>query len=231
MSVSQNIKLELKNTDWLNVLQDEFKKPYYRNLMEFLQNEYETKTIYPEMQDIFNAFQFTPYHDVRVVLLGQDPYHGPNQAHGLSFSVKPGVKFPPSLRNIFRELHSDLGVPVPNNGCLEKWARQGVMLLNTVLTVRAGEAHSHKNRGWETFTDEVIKQINKKDSPVIFMLWGRPAQTKINLIDTAKHYVIESPHPSPLSASRGFFGSRPFSHINKILESHGLPVIDWEIES
>jgi uracil-DNA glycosylase len=229
--MSLNISMELKNTDWSRVLRDEFEKPYYRNLMEFIRNEYETKTIYPEKQDIFNAFQFTSYKDVRVVLLGQDPYHGPNQAHGLSFSVKPDVKLPPSLRNIFKELHQDLGFQVPNNGYLVKWARQGVMLLNTVLTVREGEAHSHKNKGWETFTNEVIKQINKKESPVIFMLWGRPAQTKINLIDTDKHYVIESAHPSPLSANRGFFGSRPFSKVNEILENYGLDVICWKIES
>jgi uracil-DNA glycosylase len=199
--------------------------------MEFLRNEYETKTIYPKKQDIFNAFQFTSYKNVRVVLLGQDPYHGPNQAHGLSFSVNPDVKIPPSLRNIFKELHQDLGFPIPNNGYLEKWARQGVMLLNTVLTVREGEAHSHKNKGWETFTNEVIRQLNEKESPIIFILWGRPAQTKINLIDTQKHYVIESAHPSPLSANRGFFGSRPFSKANEILENKNLPRIDWEIES
>lgn len=229
--MSLNISMELQNTDWSMILRDEFEKSYYRNLMEFLRNEYETKTIYPEKQDIFNAFQFTSYKDVRVVLLGQDPYHGPNQAHGLSFSVKPDVKLPPSLRNIFKELHQDLGFQVPNNGYLVKWARQGVMLLNTVLTVREGEAHSHKNKGWETFTNEVIKQINEKESPVIFILWGRPAQTKINLIDTQKHYVIESAHPSPLSANRGFFGSRPFSKANEILENNNLPGIDWEIES
>lgn len=218
----------LKN-DWGPLLEAEFQKPYYLKLREFLKREYATKTVYPNMYNIFNAFHFTDYSNVKVLLLGQDPYHGPNQAHGLSFSVQPGVPLPPSLRNIFKELYDDIGCKIPQHGYLKSWAQQGVMLLNTVLTVREGEAHSHRGVGWEIFTDEVIRKINQKETPVIFLLWGRPAQSKLNLIDTNRHYVITSPHPSPLSANRGFFGSRPFSKVNRILTTLGEKEIDWEL--
>ncbi|HBZ11984.1 MAG TPA: uracil-DNA glycosylase [Bacillus bacterium] len=220
---------KILDNDWAPLMEEEFKKPYYLRLREFLKKEYVDKTVYPPMHDIFNALKFTPYHHVKVVLLGQDPYHGPGQAHGLSFSVKPGVKIPPSLINIFKELRDDLGYPIPNNGCLVKWANEGVLLLNTVLTVRAGEAHSHRGKGWETFTDKVISLINEREKPVIFILWGRPAQEKIRLIDTTKHTIIKSPHPSPLSANRGFFGSRPFSQANQRLLELGEKPIDWQI--
>lgn len=215
--------------DWQTVLGSEFEKPYYRKLRQFLKEEYETKTIYPAKEDIFNALHYTSYEDVKVVLLGQDPYHGPNQAHGLSFSVQPGVKAPPSLRNIFKELQDDLGLPIPPDGYLKSWADKGVLLLNTVLTVRDGEAHSHKGVGWETFTDTVIQSLNEKDEPVVFLLWGRPAQSKLPLIDTTKHHVLTSAHPSPLSARRGFFGSKPFSKTNELLRSAGRSEIDWSL--
>ncbi len=210
-------------------MNEELEKPYYLHLREFLKREYAEKVIYPNMYDIFNALHLTPYENVKVVLLGQDPYHGPGQAHGLSFSVNPGVPPPPSLKNIFKELESDLGCPIPNNGHLVNWAKQGVLLLNTVLTVRAGAAHSHRGKGWEIFTDQVIKQINERSKPVVFILWGRPAQQKIQLIDTKKHKVIQSPHPSPLSAHRGFFGSKPFSQTNVFLQQIGEEPIDWQI--
>lgn len=221
-------KKKLEN-DWAPLLEEEFQKPYYLRLREFLKREYTEKTVYPPMHDIFNALKFTPYHNVKVVLLGQDPYHGPGQAHGLSFSVKPGVKIPPSLKNIFKELQDDLGCRIPNNGCLVKWANEGILLLNTVLTVRAGEAHSHRGKGWEIFTDKVISLINERETPVIFILWGKPAQEKIRLINTEKHTIIKSPHPSPFSANRGFFGSRPFSKTNEQLLEWGEKPIDWQI--
>ncbi|WP_097027736.1 uracil-DNA glycosylase [Clostridium peptidivorans] len=220
----------LKN-DWQNLLQDEFKEDYYLKLRKFLINEYETKTIYPNMYDIFNALHYTEYKDVKVVILGQDPYHGPNQAHGLSFSVKPGVPAPPSLMNIYKELNSDVGCYIPNNGYLKKWADQGVMLLNTVLTVRAGEANSHKGMGWEHFTDKVISLLNNREEPIVFILWGKNAQSKVNIIKNSKHYIIKSVHPSPLSAHRGFFGSKPFSKTNKFLISISKQPIDWQIEN
>lgn len=216
----------LKN-DWAELLQGEFEQPYYLQLREFLKQEYATKTIYPNMYDIFNAFHFTPYEDIKVVILGQDPYHGPNQAHGLSFSVQPGVPLPPSLRNIFKELSQDVGCELPTNGSLIPWAKQGVLLLNTVLTVRQGEANSHRGKGWERFTDRVIACINEREKPVIFILWGRPAQSKLALIDQAKHKIIQAPHPSPLSASRGFFGSRPFSQANDFLRELGEIPVNW----
>jgi uracil-DNA glycosylase len=181
------------------------------------------------MNDIFNALHYTSFADVKIVLLGQDPYHGPGQAHGLSFSVNPGVRIPPSLKNIFKELHEDLGCNIPNNGYLLPWAKQGVLLLNTVLTVRQGEAYSHRNKGWETFTDKVIKLINAREQPVIFILWGRPAQSKLKLIDESRHFIIQSVHPSPLSASKGFFGSRPFSTANEYIKETGRSPINWEI--
>ncbi len=215
---------------WSLLLEDEFGKPYCRELREFLKEEYAAATVYPEKDDIFNALRYTDYEDVKVVILGQDPYHGPGQAHGLSFSVKPGVKLPPSLRNIFKELEADLGCEIPDNGYLKKWADQGVLLLNTVLTVREGEANSHRGKGWEIFTDRVITLLNEREKPVIFILWGKPAQTKLKLIDESRHYIITSVHPSPLSARRGFFGSKPFSKANAILRERGEKEIDWQIE-
>ena len=220
----------LKN-DWKDLLDDEFNKEYYQTLRKFLTNEYKTKTIYPDKYDIFNALHFTPYKDVKVVILGQDPYHGPGQAHGLSFSVNPGIKIPPSLVNIFKELHSDLGCYIPNNGYLKKWADQGVLLLNTSLTVRASEANSHKSIGWEIFTDRIISIVNEKEDPVVFLLWGNNAIKKKCLITNKKHLIRTSVHPSPLSASRGFFGSKPFSKINNFLISVNKDPIDWQIEN
>ena len=218
----------LKN-DWAALLEDQFQQDYFVRLREFLKNEYATNVVYPDKYDIFNALHYTPFENVKVVILGQDPYHGPNQAHGLSFSVKPGVPQPPSLKNIFKELQSDLGHDIPNHGYLVDWAKQGVLLLNNVLTVRAGQAHSHKGMGWEMFTDQVIQTLNQKPTPVIYVLWGAAAQKKQALIDTSKHYILKSPHPSPLSAHRGFFGSKPFSKTNQILKELGLGEINWEL--
>lgn len=215
--------------DWDELLKGEFEKPYYLELREFLKNEYSTKIIYPNMYDIFNALKYTSYKDTKVLILGQDPYHGENQAHGLAFSVKPGVKTPPSLLNMYKELNSEYGCFIPNNGYLVPWTEQGILLLNTALTVRAHEANSHKGKGWEVFTDNIIKLLNERHDPVIFVLWGNNARSKKKLIDTQKHYIIESAHPSPLSASRGFFGSKPFSKINEILISLGKTPIDWQI--
>lgn len=220
----------LKN-DWQNLLEDEFKKDYYLKLREFLIKEYRTKTIYPDMYDIFNALHYTEYKNVKAVILGQDPYHGPNQAHGLSFSVKPGVPAPPSLVNIYKELSNDLGCYIPNNGYLKKWADQGVLLLNTALTVRGGQANSHRKIGWEYFTDRIISLLNDREEPIVFILWGRNAQSKVDLIKNSRHYIIKSVHPSPLSAHRGFFGSKPFSKTNKFLTSIGKKPIDWQIEN
>lgn len=223
------ILLQLLKNDWSNILRDEFNKDYYLSLTEFLDKEYKTKTIYPNRCDIFNSLNFTEYKDVKVVIIGQDPYHGPNQAHGLSFSVNPNIPSPPSLINIYKELHSDLGCFIPNNGYLKKWADQGVLLLNTVLTVIAGQANSHKGIGWKRFTDEVINFLNNREDPVIFILWGNNAQSKVKIIDSDKHYIIKSAHPSPLSAHRGFFGSKPFSKTNKFLIAMGKEPIDWQI--
>lgn len=217
--------------DWNEILKDEFKKDYYLKLRQFLINEYKTKTIYPDMHDIFNALHYTAYGKVKVVILGQDPYHGPNQAHGLSFSVKPAVQIPPSLKNIFKELNNDLNCFIPNNGFLEKWATQGVLLLNTVLTVRAHEANSHKGIGWEIFTDKIIKSLNERNEPIVFILWGSNAIKKQELITNPKHFIIKAPHPSPLSAHRGFFGSKPFSKTNEFLNSINKAPIDWQIEN
>lgn len=222
---------EILRNDWNDYLTSEFEKDYYKKLRSFLISEYKSKVIYPNMYDIFNALHFTSYADTKVVILGQDPYHGPNQAHGLSFSVNTGIKTPPSLLNIYKELHSDLNCYIPNNGYLKKWTDQGVLLLNTVLTVRAGEANSHKNRGWEEFTTKVIKTLNEKDKPIVFILWGNNAISKENLITNTKHLIIKSVHPSPLSASRGFFGSKPFSKTNEFLISTNQKVIDWQIEN
>jgi len=218
----------LKN-DWADYLAPEFEKPYYIKLRKFLAEEYKTRRIYPDMYDIFNALHYTSFADTKVVILGQDPYHGPGQAHGLSFSVKPGVTPPPSLQNIFQELHDDLNCDIPNNGYLVPWAKQGVLLLNTVLTVRARTPNSHKEIGWEAFTDQVIQTLNRKEEPVVFLLWGSHAQRKAELITNPKHHLIRSPHPSPYSAMRGFFGSRPFSRANRFLREAGLLEIDWQI--
>lgn len=220
----------LKN-DWKELLQEEFTKDYYLSLRNFLITEYKTNTIYPDKYDIFNALHFTAYKDIKVVILGQDPYHGPGQAHGLSFSVNPGVRIPPSLLNIYKELNSDLGCFIPNNGYLKKWADQGVLLLNTSLTVRSGQANSHKNKGWEIFTDKIISLVNAKEDPVVFLLWGNNAIKKKELITNKKHLILTSVHPSPLSASRGFLGSKPFSKINEFLISIKKEPIDWQIEN
>ena len=216
--------------EWEKALQGEFRKPYYRKLFETVGREYRTAAVYPPADDIFNAFHLTPLPDVKVVILGQYPYHEPGQAHGLSFSVMPGVEIPPSLVNIYQELHDDLGCKIPNNGCLTKWARQGVLLLNTVLTVRAHRAFSHKDIGWQEFTDAAIRVLAGQDRPLVFILWGRPAQQKASMITNPRHLILKSPHPSPLSAYRGFFGSRPFSKTNAYLEANGLTPIDWQIE-
>ncbi|EEM08492.1 uracil-DNA glycosylase [Bacillus pseudomycoides] len=218
----------LKN-DWEPLLAPESEKPYYQKLRQFLKEEYSTHVIYPKANDIFNALHYTSYKDTKVVILGQDPYHGPDQAHGLSFSVQPGVKTPPSLQNMYKELHADLGCEIPNNGYLVKWAEQGVLLLNAVLTVRQGEANSHKGKGWEHFTDRVIELLNEREKPLIFILWGRHAQAKKKLITNSNHHIIESVHPSPLSARRGFFGSKPFSKVNDLLSSMDEKKIDWQI--
>lgn len=212
---------------WKEILNEEREKPYFLELQAFLDKEYVEQTIYPARSDVGSAFRETPFDKVKVVILGQDPYHGEGQAHGMSFSVKPGVRVPPSLRNMLKELADDLGCPVSSDGYLLKWAEQGVLLLNTVMTVRAGQANSHKGMGWETFTDEMIKQLSKREKPIIFVLWGKPAQMKKKLIDTKKHTILEAPHPSPLSAHRGFFGSKPYSKINAQLEAWGEKPIDF----
>lgn len=219
------------DNDWLEPMNGEFRKPYYKKLYETVKKEYETRTVYPAPDDIFNAFAFTPLSKVKVVILGQDPYHEPGQAHGLCFSVKPEVAIPPSLVNIYQELREDCGCYIPNNGYLKKWADQGVMLLNTVLTVQAHAANSHRNIGWEEFTDAAIRALNEQDRPIVFILWGRPAQSKKAMLNNPQHLILEAPHPSPLSAYRGFFGSRPFSKTNKFLQEHGLDPIDWQIEN
>ena len=216
--------------DWLDALKEEFRQPYYKKLFQTVNEEYRTRQIFPPADDIFNAFHLTPLHEVKVVILGQDPYHGEGQAHGLCFSVRPGVDIPPSLVNIYQELHDDLGCTIPNHGCLTKWAKQGVLLLNTVLTVRAHQANSHKGIGWEEFTDAAIRKLNEQDRPIVFMLWGRPAQAKKSMLHNPKHLILEAPHPSPLSAYRGFFGSRPFSQANRLLEAQGVEPVDWQIE-
>ncbi|HIQ95499.1 MAG TPA: uracil-DNA glycosylase [Candidatus Limivivens merdigallinarum] len=217
--------------DWLEPLSPEFKKPYYAKLYKTIKEEYSTRRIFPAPDDIFNAFSLTPLHEVKVVILGQDPYHGEGQAHGLCFSVKPGVEIPPSLVNIYQELHDDLGCYIPNNGSLTKWAKEGVLLLNTVLTVRAHQANSHRGIGWEEFTDAAIRILNEQDRPIVFMLWGRPAQMKKAMLNNPKHLILEAPHPSPLSAFRGFFGCGHFSQANRFLKQNGLDPIDWQIEN
>lgn len=215
--------------DWAQLLDAELDEPYYLALRQFLIGEYRTREIFPNMYDIFNALHFTSYAATKVVILGQDPYHEPGQAHGLSFSVLPNVPPPPSLINIFKELRDDLGCFMPNNGCLKPWADQGVLLLNTVLTVRAHAANSHRGHGWEIFTDKIIRLLNEHERPIAFILWGRPARNKKSMITNPRHLIVESAHPSPLSASGGFFGSRPFSRVNEFLKSVGEQPIDWQI--
>ncbi len=215
------------DNDWVESLNMEFRKPYYRDLYNFVREEYSRTVIYPPADDIFNAFHFTPLKDVKVLLLGQDPY----QAHGLSFSVLPGNDTPPSLVNIYQELHDDLGCDIPNNGYLKKWADQGVLLLNTVLTVRAHQANSHQGHGWEQFTDAVIQAVNAQDRPIVYFLWGSPARRKKSMLTNPKHLILEAPHPSPLSAYRGFFGCKHFSKANEFLKANGEEPIDWQIEN
>ena len=220
------------DNDWLPCIQDEFKKPYYKELYRFIRQEYNTRVVYPPADDIFNAFHLTPLSEVKALILGQDPYHGPRQAHGLCFSVLPDQsEIPPSLQNIYQELKEDLGCFIPNNGYLEKWARQGVLMLNTVLTVRAHQPGSHQGRGWEQFTDAIIQAVNAQERPVVYLLWGRPAQSKIPMLTNPGHFILKAPHPSPLSAFRGFFGCKHFSQANAFLESHGISPIDWQIEN
>ena len=216
--------------DWDQVLEHEFKKEYFYNLLKFVQGEYAKKTVYPPKKEVFKAFRYTSYKDLKVVILGQDPYHGEGEAEGLSFSVKDGIRKPPSLNNIFKELHDDIGCNIPSSGSLVPWAKQGVLLLNTVLTVIKDKAASHKDIGWETFTDEVIKTINEKEEPVVFILWGSFARSKKKFITNPKHFIVESAHPSPLSAYNGFFGSKPFSKTNEYLIQNHLKPINWEIK-
>lgn len=215
--------------DWKEVLQGEFSKTYYKELYQTIKKEYNESKIFPPADEIFNAFHYTPLSEVKVVIIGQDPYHNDNQAQGLCFSVRPEVDIPPSLVNIYKELHDDLGCPIPNHGSLVNWAKQGVLLLNTVLTVRAHEANSHRGIGWETFTDAAIQAVNELDKPIVFILWGKPAQNKKKMLNNPKHLILEAPHPSPLSSYRGFFGSKPFSKTNEFLVKNGENPIDWEI--
>ena len=215
---------------WEAALAEEFRQPYYRNLYETVRKEYRTHTVYPPADQLFSAFHLTPLERVRVVILGQDPYHEEGQAHGLCFSVRPGVEIPPSLRNIYEELHNDLGCRIPNNGYLESWAKQGVLLLNSVLTVRAHAAFSHAGIGWQTFTDKVLSITDRLDAPVVYLLWGKPAREKKRLLTNPKHLILEAPHPSPLSAYRGFFGCRHFSKANEFLQNNGEAPINWQIE-
>ncbi|EOH63661.1 uracil-DNA glycosylase [Enterococcus mundtii] len=217
------------HNSWQEVLADEFEKDYYQQLRIFLKNECATQKIHPDMYHVYEALELTPYEEVKVVILGQDPYHGVNQAHGLSFSVQPGVKTPPSLVNIYKELKNDLGIEPVSHGNLVTWAKQGVLLLNTVLTVREGQAYSHRGKGWEQLTDVIIEKLNERDKPIVFILWGKPAQEKMKMIDKSRHIIITAPHPSPLSAHRGFFGSKPFSKTNDALLALGETPIDWQL--
>lgn len=223
--------MKLLNNDWDNILNEEFDKPYYQELRKFLDEEYKNKVIYPLPQNIYAALKLTSYKDTKVVILGQDPYHEENQAHGLSFSVNKGIEIPPSLLNIYKEMKADINTYIPNNGYLVSWAKQGVLLLNAVLTVEAHKANSHKNKGWENLTDTIIQKLNDKDEPVVFILWGRNAKDKRKYITNPKHLIIESAHPSPLSAYNGFFGSKPFSKTNKFLISNNIKPISWQIEN
>lgn len=216
--------------EWDEILKDEFQSDYYAQIRETLKQEYASHEIYPPMQDIFNALRYTSYSDVKAVLLGQDPYHGPGQAHGLCFSVRPGVAPPPSLQNIFKELQSDMGLPAPHSGCLIPWAKEGVLMLNTTLTVRRGQANSHSKIGWTKFTDAIIQKFNDHKQPIVFLLWGSNARSKKALITNPNHLILETVHPSPLSAHQGFFGSRHFSQCNEFLMAHGIAPIDWTLE-
>lgn len=215
--------------DWLDTLNNEFKKPYYKSLYSFIKEEYSRHVVYPSSEDIFNALHLTPLSKVKVVILGQDPYHGPDQAHGLCFSVNKGLAIPPSLLNIYKELQDDLACTIPTHGYLEKWANQGVLLLNTVLTVCAHQANSHKGKGWEQFTDAIIQAVNEEERPIVYLLWGKPAQSKSSMLTNPKHLILKAPHPSPLSAYRGFFGCQHFSQANEFLKNHNLEPIDWQI--
>ncbi|MCL1877677.1 MAG: uracil-DNA glycosylase [Defluviitaleaceae bacterium] len=217
------------HNDWDKLLAEEFYKEYYLTLRAFLKEEYRSRTIYPNMHDIFNALKFTPYEDVKAVIVGQDPYINPGEAHGLAFSTKPGARIPPSLANIFKELEADVGAPKPENGHLERWAREGVLLLNTVLTVRAGQSRSHAKRGWEQFTDAVLGLLDRREKPVVFLLWGRDAQTKGRIISDPKHLVLQAAHPSPLAGGK-FFGCKHFSKTNEFLKANGIGVINWQIQ-
>lgn len=220
---------QIIHNEWQEILEPEFQTAYYSQLREFLKQEYQNETVFPNIHAIWNAFELTPYNQVKVVIIGQDPYHGDNQAHGLSFSVQKGIRIPPSLRNIYKELKADLDIDPPNHGDLTSWAEQGVFLLNTVLTVRKSEAYSHRGKGWELLTDAVIRALNEREKPIVFILWGNASIAKKAFIDMEKHTVITSPHPSPLSARRGFFGSNPFSKANEALVKIGEEPIDWEI--
>ncbi|WP_078393082.1 uracil-DNA glycosylase [Shouchella patagoniensis] len=221
--------MDVLENDWINVVGNEFTKPYYLELREFLKKEYANETVYPHMNDLFNALHLTSYSDTKVVILGQDPYHGAGQAHGLSFSVQPDVAIPPSLRNVYKELEADVGCLKPDHGFLVSWAKQGVLLLNTVLSVREKQPGSHQGKGWENFTNEVIDRLNEREKPLVFVLWGKHAQVKRDRINETRHCIIESPHPSPFSAHRGFFGSKPFSKINNWLKTHGVEQINWQL--
>ena len=216
--------------EWDDILKDEFSADYFQKIQQTLEEEYAAYEIFPPKADIFNALKYTPYSNIKAVLLGQDPYHGPGQAHGLCFSVQPGVTPPPSLRNIFKELETDMGIQKPKHGCLTTWAEQGVLMLNTVLTVRAHQANSHRGIGWEEFTDAAIMALNGQNRPIVFILWGAPAQRKASMLNNPNHLILKAPHPSPLSAYRGFFGSKPFSKTNKFLEAGGVEPIDWQID-
>lgn len=220
---------EIIHNSWQTILTDEFEKEYYQKLRNFLKKEYTTQKIHPDMYHIYEALELTPYEKVKVVILGQDPYHGVNQAHGLSFSVQPGVKIPPSLNNIYKELQSDLGISPVKHGNLVSWAKQGVLLLNTVLTVREGQAYSHRGKGWEILTDKIIEKLNEREKPIVFILWGKPAQEKMKMIDKSRHIILTSAHPSPLSAHRGFLGSKPFSKTNDALMALGETPIEWQL--
>lgn len=217
--------------DWDEILKNEYEKEYFKNIVNFVRKEYKEKTIFPEAKNVFNALKSTSYKDVKVVILGQDPYHGIGEAHGLCFSVQKGTKMPPSLKNIFKELKDDLNINIPNHGCLEEWTKEGVLLLNTVLTVIKDNPASHKDKGWEIFTDEIIKKLNEKKEPIVFLLWGNFAKAKKDLITNKNHLIIESAHPSPFSANYGFFGSKPFSKTNKFLKDNGIKEINWTINN
>ena len=222
--------MRIIGNDWDEILSEEFDKEYYQRLREFLNSEYSSQSVFPVPKDIYNALRYTTYKDTKVVILGQDPYHEKGQAHGLSFSVNKGIEIPPSLVNIYKELNDDLGCRIPNHGYLVKWAKQGVLLLNAVLTVREHQANSHKGKGWEELTDTIIKKLNEKDEPVVFILWGANARNKKQYITNPKHFIVESVHPSPLSAYNGFFGSKPFSKTNGFLIRNGMKPIDWQID-